>query len=230
MTSLQVDTNAAEDFIALHCTANGIVVDRRRLDVGDIAILTESSSFVIERKSWSDFQASICDGRWEEQKKRMLQGDTGSRFAYIIEGNVPPWESGAMRMQTASLWGALVKTQVRDGIFVFHTADKESTSKFIQYLYKQISTGGFAPKPVDNVVAGVNKRKRDNLSEPRDVMIAMLTILPGMSKGKAEAVVKVYPTWKELLGADRGRIAEITVGEGARRLGPALAKRITALA
>jgi hypothetical protein len=47
MTSLQVDTNAAEDFIAVHCAANGIAVVRRRLDVGDVAILTESASFVI---------------------------------------------------------------------------------------------------------------------------------------------------------------------------------------
>jgi len=54
MTSVTVDTNAAEDALAVGLTTRlGAVVTRRRLDVGDLLLEhQEHGTIVIERKSW----------------------------------------------------------------------------------------------------------------------------------------------------------------------------------
>jgi len=224
-----VDTNSAEDFIYQACIDDNIPVERQRLDVGDVIISLETMKYVLERKTWTDLTASICDGRWSEQKSRMnTQEDITTQYGFIIEGSIIGWSSEEnTRMNPSCLWGALVKTQVRDNMNVFHTNDKEATSKLVLYLYKQLTTGGFEAKSISTVSGTSVKRKRDNLSSPESIYIAMLSIIPGMSKTKAETIVKEYPSIKLLMEADKKSIALLKCGN--RKLGPALADVISSL-
>ena len=48
-------------------------VERRRLDVGDVVLTGDSGAVVlIERKTWADLAKSLTDGRYAEQKARLL--------------------------------------------------------------------------------------------------------------------------------------------------------------
>jgi ERCC4-type nuclease len=217
-----VDTNVAENFLYEGLSSQNLPVERKRLDLGDVMIQSENLSYVFERKTWSDLQSSICDGRWTEQKMRMTQTEheVPTQFSYLIEGNCPDWEDAKVQ-----LWPALIKTQVRDNMHVFHCNSKEDSVKLIAYMYKNFMNNGFVPK-VSNKVAGMSsmKRKRDNLSTPESVYLAMLSVIPGMSLKKSEAIRQQYPNLTALSHANEKQLSQIKVDD--RNLGPMLSKKI----
>ena len=71
-----VDTNAGETplFAILAAKFGSEAVERKRLDVGDVELHAPDSdrTIVIERKTWLDFAASLRDGRYNDQKARLL--------------------------------------------------------------------------------------------------------------------------------------------------------------
>ena len=58
------------------------------LDLGDLIIFDKEKKplLIIERKTIADLYASIVDGRYREQKARLIK--SGCRFCYLIEGNM----------------------------------------------------------------------------------------------------------------------------------------------
>jgi ERCC4-type nuclease len=228
---IHVDTNSAEDFLETELRALGLPVVRQRLDVGDIQLSFEDTQLVVERKTWADLAASICDSRWHEQKSRMLAGEgdeARTRYAYLIEGQLLDWErSSGSRMQAKSLWAALLKTQLRDQMYVFHSASKASSVATIAYVFQQLCNGGFCPKAGAAVAGVTSKRKRDNIDTPARACLAMLCVVPGISKAKAEDVVAAYPSMAALMQARESDLSQIVSNK--RRLGPVLAHRILRL-
>ena len=230
---IHVDTNSAEDFLDSELRALGLPVVRQRLDVGDIQLSFEDVQLVIERKTWADLAASICDSRWHEQKSRMLteEGDeveVKTRYAYLIEGQIIDWErSSGSRMQAKSLWAALLKTQMRDKMYVFHSVSKASSVATVAYIFEQLCSGGFCPRPGAAVAGVTSKRKRDNIDTPARACVAMLCVVPGISKAKAEDVVAAYPSMAALMLARESDLSHIVSNK--RRLGPVLARRILML-
>jgi len=221
-----IDTNAAENFVYTHCLTRTIPVQRQRLDVGDIELCFENTKIVFERKTWADLAASICDGRWTEQKSRMSEDENVTiKYAYIIEGELPGWEPAPnSHMNPICLWGALLKTQLRDNMDVFYTKNQASTSALVEYTYKQMISGGFDVKQ-SKTITGINtKRKRDNLNSPESIYIAMLAVIPGMSKQKAECIYSAFPSIKALTEVHEKEIA--TLKCGTRNIGPVLAQVI----
>lgn len=236
-----VDTNSAEDgvFAALQSMtvlaasgcADGMRVnvpsERRRLDVGDMTISNGVRTFVLERKQWSDLAASICDGRFKEQKSRMLSTDN-TLYMYVIEGALGSWDASCRGMKHTCMWAALTKTCLRDGIPVFHTLTETDTASLIAYLYTQLTTHGFDAHPGNGVVSGsAAKRKRDNLESPADALRAMLCVIPGVSKAKADTLVQRWPHVTQLSSASESDIAHLKCGD--RNMGPALARRIRSI-
>ena len=65
-------------------------VHRRQLDVGDVLLSAPAGQVVIERKTWPDLAKSLSDGRYAEQKARMLSGE--DRVVYIVEGPLRGWK------------------------------------------------------------------------------------------------------------------------------------------
>jgi ERCC4-type nuclease len=210
-------------------------VTRRRLDVGDILVATAQTSpedalaelraICIERKTWSDLSASICDGRLQEQKSRML-AEPDVRYVYMIEHpSVEPWAGTLGGMRHSCMWGALTKMQLRDNFVVMHSCSPADTADKVLYLAKQMRDGDrFRAGGGARVAAGVQKRKRANLADPGSKLRAMLTVIPGMSADKAEVVCAAFPTVAALVAAPAQAIAVQT--SGARAIGPKLAASI----
>ena len=69
-------------------------------------------TWLIERKSWSDWCSSICDGRYHEQKQRFLNSNDGetTRMHYMIEGPIHDG-SGHTRGFASNGQCGIVKTQ-----------------------------------------------------------------------------------------------------------------------
>jgi ERCC4-type nuclease len=221
---IQIDTNAAEDFFVPLLESRNVPVVRQRLDVGDVVIVTEKVDFVLERKTWADLASSLCDGRWSEQQARMrVEGDDVNKivqFGYIVEGALWDWSERA-RMNPKALWGALIKAQVRDGFHVFHAASKESSVDLVLYLYEQLSTNGFQSTSRNIATGSGQKRKRDNLVDDRAILVAMLTVIPGMSPQKADVIVQRYASAHAIGQANVSDLAALSCGK--RKLGNRLA-------
>ena len=139
--SIVVDTNNAES--PLHAKLllrfGEEVVARRRLDVADVQVEADGRTLLCERKTWADFAKSITDGRWHEQKARLLSAtastslhrdeqaeddysdDAGATIpptiVYLIEGPIRGW------------WGNVGGLQ-----FFLETQARENRSAYQQIL------------------------------------------------------------------------------------------------
>ena len=66
-----------------------IQIEKKNLDIGDIHICSDEKLLVIiERKTYDDLSTSIKDGRYKEQKNRMIHSISSNvRKIYLFEGN-----------------------------------------------------------------------------------------------------------------------------------------------
>lgn len=227
--SIIVDSNRAEhELYQLLCRMNPHVnVSCQRCEVGDVILRPDPhSEYIIERKTWEDLGASICDGRFHDQKKRMLESETDFivSFAFIVQGPLPDWEGTLSHtsMHNKCLWGAVVKSITRDQMHVFHSASMSGTASLISYLFTHLVENTLYAQR--QPVGTRSRRKRSYLERPENAFREMLKVVPGMSIARAEALAGKYPNMEKLLSASEEDIAKIQVGSKA--LGPAVSKRI----
>ena len=68
-----------------------INIDKKNLELGDIEIninnIDYTNTLIFERKTLSDLNSSINDGRYKEQKNRLLSSYSNNAITYIIEGD-----------------------------------------------------------------------------------------------------------------------------------------------
>ena len=63
-----------------------LTIESENLQMGDIQIRNnEKIELIFERKTVSDLNSSIRDGRYHEQKQRLLSNMDRHRIVYIIE-------------------------------------------------------------------------------------------------------------------------------------------------
>ena len=62
-----------------------IYISKEQLELGDIRIISDNIDFIYERKTMNDLLSSIKDGRYKEQKHRLLSNH--KNINYIIEGS-----------------------------------------------------------------------------------------------------------------------------------------------
>ena len=81
--SIVVDTNAGETalFQALVRRFDASTVTRRKLDVGDVMLVADAGTVYVERKTWLDWAKSLSDGRYANQKARLLAAARGGSDA-----------------------------------------------------------------------------------------------------------------------------------------------------
>jgi ERCC4-type nuclease len=233
-SAIIVDTNSAETplYEALLQRFGDTVVHRARLDLGDIRLEANDGALVIERKTWQDWSASICDGRYKEQKARFIGSKAEKdRLVYLIEGKLVGFDGYTRGMSNKSLNAAILKTQLRDGIPVVHSQNSLCSGQILGYMFEQFKARLLDP---DASVAALGtagsckSRKRKNLDEPTALFRAMLAVIPGMSDAKAAFVAEKYPSFTTLFEVEEQILSKLPCGEK-RCLGGSLAKRILKL-
>ena len=108
-------------------------ISTRNLPVGDIWIGLSGENvavggIVAERKSVADLEASILDGRYREQRVRLLTycQQHGGRPLYIIEGQM---DRISGKFTEDVLRKFLNRLQIRYGVAVIHTDCLDSTAR-----------------------------------------------------------------------------------------------------
>jgi ERCC4-type nuclease len=231
MWSLKIDTHERkliDLFERRSPPVEGLVVET--MDVGDAQIWQGGQPvMVVERKTVSDFYQSCRDGRYREQKERILASDF-LRKVYLIEGANKKESIGSFSEDYMDQ--VLARLSLKDGISVFFTPGLEETRKWLVMMFGKLRAQpelyGAATSPTSTAYTSlIQTTKKDNIT-PSNFLILQLKLIRGVSDAVASTVTAHYPSLISLIRAleERGSgcLAELVVGK--RRLGGKLAARI----
>lgn len=209
-----------------------------QMDVGDIGVRGSNGEWLVifERKTVRDLAASINDGRYREQKIRLMSVIEPLWKGYIIEEAFPEAGirfPGSRRVITKGAYcSVLLGLSMRDGMKVFQTDSLNGTVELLKSLMRKLpeyvkasESNGDDEQTVyqASLVKAVQVKKKQNLTA-ETCFIAQLTQIPGMSFNMATAVAASFSTMTAVAHASQGELEGIIVGK--RKLGPVLAKRV----
>jgi crossover junction endonuclease MUS81 len=216
----------------------------QNLDLGDIQIRYKDSDklfLLIERKTMNDLVASVNDGRYREQKKRLLEsGHPKNQILYILEGKVKDIPG-----HTKTLYGMIINTMYRDMIPVLRLESIDETIFFIKRIIEKIESNdaSICYSSSDNqndinleYLSTIKLKKKDNLTS-NNCSILQLAQIPGMSIQNAQIIINTYQSLANLINTyyqtdeDKRPMLlsdlEISITNGKKRkLGKVLSERI----
>ena len=178
-----------------------ICIRKDNLELGDIHIKYGDLFYLFERKTVPDLISSIKDGRYKEQKARLLSNVCKPLISYIIEGdNVLATQS--YNANKSILLGVYLHTLFRDNIRILFTKNIAETATLILTIATKIIdnpekfTISVSEEYTD--VLKLKKKKIDNIDE-RACFIMQLSQIPTISNIIAKSIASVYPNMKSLI-------------------------------
>jgi crossover junction endonuclease MUS81 len=183
-------------------------VRSENLEIGDIEIGCSDPEIklLFERKTQSDLLSSITDGRYREQKIRMLGQFPAHRCTYIIEGaditaNTAEWPFP--RISPAVYEGAIMHTMYRDKMHMVFTRDTAHTAHWLATLFKKLQA--HPEKFIDGAETYISQvktksKKCENINTVT-CLILQLSQVPGISSKIATEIVGIYPSLRSLISA-----------------------------
>lgn len=221
------------DLINLLETTEGLTV--KSLDVGDIWIGLDTEGkmvedgLIIERKSIADLEASILDGRYREQRGRILSfcQENKTRPVYILEGAI---DSASGRLEKSAILKFMNRLVLHYSIAVIRTQSIQETAEVIKTLCQQWNETDpqkSIRKKTDavKVTDGLHIQKKANAGDHRMFAISCLAQCPGVSVKMAETLIDTFGSLKGVIDAPQKDIENVKVGT--RRIGPAVSKRLS---
>lgn len=160
------------------------------LELGDAQISIGDELFVFERKTVADLVASIKDGRYREQKARVLSKVPSRRLTYIIEGLIPDNAHNPAE-------GAIISMLFRDGINVIMSRSIGDTARWLQAFYTRVVKNPekytqeqqTTNEWVENTK--IKSCKRENI-DGRTCLLLQLAQVPGVSAKIADELAKEF--------------------------------------
>jgi ERCC4-type nuclease len=207
----------------------------KQLPVGDIWIgINEKEeciegALIIERKSIKDLEASILDGRYREQRGRILSycEQNKTQPLYIIEGN---WNSNTGRLTKKALMKFVNRLILHYEIPVIQTSSISETAEIISSMVEQWTED---PKNLQRTTElikatdGIHVKKKDNSLNPSHFAISCLAQCPGVSVKMSETLIDIYKNLKGIMNASMKEIENVKIGN--RKIGPVVSKRLYTL-
>jgi len=169
------------------------------LDIGDIQFVDATTNeilILIERKTLADLCASIKDGRYKEQKERMIHSiKKNIRKIILIEGTC--MDQFTLPQSTYS--SVIINTMIRDNIHIHISKNINETVEFIENIILQIPKYYSdlqneiileQPKTFQNEY-NCSTTKKENITQ-KICFRNMLSQIPGISNSIASVFVEKY--------------------------------------
>jgi ERCC4-type nuclease len=238
----QIVLDTRESGLAAELTRASIPFTVAALDVGDILIQTADGTatplLVAERKSFADFAASNTDGRYREQRARLMAvRGSGVAVLYIIEGTWSGHDErtfGGGRVTEGLLKRLTTRLILRYGMPVLSSVNLADTARWCGILLAQLSddltvfhpeSGGIAESvatAMTTYTASISTTKKANKGAD-STAAGMLSAIPGLGAKKVTALL-TEKSITELAGLSSAEIAALVVG--GKRLGDKIAATI----
>jgi ERCC4-type nuclease len=222
---------------------NTINLCQEHLDLGDIIFRDDTKDIlVIERKTMSDLYSSIQDGRYKEQKIRLMNHYSREQIVYIIEGTISS-SSKFFKKAKPITDGALLNMAFRDKLTVIRTKDIAETASILYKIGgKIIKNPEFFKNENDsekesniskiNYLDTIKICKKDNMT-PKLCNIVQLSQIPGVSKQMGETIIEKYGSLSNLILEynkiieDKDKLELLkNIELTNRKIGPVISKRI----
>lgn len=180
-----------------------ISMSKANLDLGDIQIKYRTLFYLFERKTVADLISSIKDGRYKEQKARVLSNISKQCITYIIEGdNILATQS--YHQNKSMLLGAYLHTLFRDNIRLLFTKNVSDTATLMLTLATKIidNPEKFLGEEQNDVcytdTLKLKKKKIENIDQ-HACFVMQLSQIPHISNVLAKKIASVYPNMKSLI-------------------------------
>ena len=186
---------------------DNISIQKEQLELGDIHIIFNEITYIYERKTVNDLLSSIKDGRYKEQKNRLLANSSNNN--YIIEGDTITSNKNFKNQKT--LTSIYLNSIYRDKINVFFTTNIDDTATFLLLLVSKI-----IEKPENYLnsnsdynsnsnkeyidVCKIKSQKNKNIDKDTCYLL-QLSQIPNISKEIAKKIKEIYPTMSSLIKA-----------------------------
>ncbi len=194
--TIAVDHREDEQFDAIF-KKMGAHVDRRVLQVGDFLC---SARLVIERKTRSDFEQSVIDGRMFSQLPNLVSNY--DRVVVVVEGFI-----AEERLSRSSLLGTYASIIADFGASLVFTDDMEETAELVFHFAKHEQ---MARKQPMRIFA-----KRKTLT-PSQTARSIVEALPMVGPKLARALLNHFGTVGKIANASERDIASVP-GVGRKR-------------
>ena len=227
-------------------TTDGWTVEKKPLAVGDIAFVcvaedgAETELVLLERKTAEDLGASQKDGRYREQRARLLaKRGGGAAIGYLLEA--PAWSPTLSRtwcrgaFSEVNLQTAIVRLQMRYTIPVFQSTGLKETVGWVRRIAASLKTDptvfktGLATEATAAAAVykdAIHVKKAANM----DAALLLTTVLrtvPGVGSAAADAIVgHVGGSFPAFYALKAEELAAIPIGK--RKLGAATAGKLWA--
>lgn len=225
--TLTLVTDTREERLSQALTKFGVAHTVAPLDVGDFMIQNAEGEplLVAERKSLSDFAASNADGRYREQRARLMAvRGSGVAVLYILEGAWSENDNKVFGTRTTQeqLKRLTSRLVLRYGMPILFADTLFDTARWCRILLAQLTADPTVFQPEDGMAAAattaamagftasLNTVKKGNKT-PAGTALAMLSAIPGLGE-KRVAGLLAEKSIVELCTMTAAEIAEIKAG------------------
>ena len=193
------------------------------LELGDVKITlshqdTVLRELVFERKTLPDMLSSIHDGRYREQKARMLANIAPQNISYIVEGDSI---CDSLRRDAKNVSSAYFNMVFRDDIHLFTTQDVHETGLLLLSLCGKMmdkpanytASTSLLPASSGSRGAAIDtdsytnclklKSKKNSNITPGNCFVMQLAQVPSISNVIAKKIATVFPNIASLVTAMR---------------------------
>jgi ERCC4-type nuclease len=200
-----------QNIIALNETCkNKVTIIQKNLDIGDYVFydeLTEQTLLIIERKSLSDLEASIKDGRYKEQSFRLNEAPTHNHnIIYLLEGAIINYKEVGFR---STLYSTLFSLNYYKGFSVINTLNQTETATmlvaFASKINRENKPGFYGDTSTTNTIDDcyietIKTSKKAHINR-ENIFQLMLMQIPGISNVSALALANEFKNMESLLQA-----------------------------
>lgn len=193
------------------CNPENVTITIEALPIGDIILeYLGKEILIIERKSISDLESSIKDGRYEEQSFRLTNSELHNHnIIYLLEGPIHNKPNKTM------LYSAMFSLQYYKGFSVVRSFTIDESASIICNMSNKIQKENTRKAYYDantttelninvlnvadsNYCSVVKKVKKDNIT-PENISEIMLCQIPGISSVSAIAIMTKFSTIQNLI-------------------------------
>lgn len=171
---------------------SSVTISVEQLDIGDILIENDYSKILIERKTIYDALSSIKDGRWKNQKQRIL--DNYDKSLYLIEND-------DIFNSDIKLSSAYVNTLFRDRIPIIFTNSVSNSAKFIKLIYDKMIDipSRFVTKECSYVSTVKAKSVKIENIDKKNCFILQLSQIPMINQKIASKIAEEHSCMKDFI-------------------------------
>ena len=203
-----------ENIVVLNETSKTkVIIIQKNLTIGDYVFYDEVNDqplLIIERKSLSDLESSIKDGRYKEQSFRLNEASTHNHnIIYLLEGAIINYKEVGFR---STLYSTLFSLNYYKGFSVINTLNQSETATmlvaFASKINRENKPGFYNIKQTANSVNSVNnddayietiKTSKKSHINRENIFQLMLMQIPGISSVSALALANEFKNMETLL-------------------------------